>query len=46
MVEKHQIVELETIVPQLVKIHEVVKEYIEKIVPVITREEIIKEIEV
>ena len=38
MVEKHQIVELETIVPQLVKIHEVVKEYIEKIVPVITKE--------
>lgn len=42
MVEKHQVVELETILPQLVKIHEVVKEYVEKIVEVRIREEIIK----
>ena len=34
MVEKHQVVELETIVPQLVKVHEVIKEYIDKIVEV------------
>ncbi len=39
-------VELETIVPQLVKVHEVIKEYIEKIVEVRFREEIIKEVQV
>jgi len=46
MVEKHQIVELETIIPQLVKVHEVIKEYIDKIVEVRIREEIIKEVPV
>jgi hypothetical protein len=34
MVEKQQIVELETIVPQLVKVHEVIKEYVDKIITV------------
>ena len=38
MVEKQQIVEIETIVPQLVKVNEVVKEFVDKIVPVQTRE--------
>ena len=46
MVEKQQVVELETIVPQLVKVHEVIKEYIDKVVPVTVREEVIKEVPV
>ena len=46
MVEKQQIVELETMVPQLVKVHEIIKEYIDKIVAVHTREEIIKQVTV
>lgn len=46
MVEKHQVVELETILPQLVKVHEVIKEYVDKIVQVRTREEVIKEVPV
>lgn len=46
MVEKQQIVELETIVPQLCKVHEVVKEIVDKIVPIETRYEVIKEVPV
>jgi hypothetical protein len=38
LVEKHQIIELETVVPQLIKVHEIVKEFIEKIVTVTVRE--------
>jgi hypothetical protein len=42
MVEKQQIVELQTIVPQLVKVHEVIKEYIDKIISVPVVNEVIK----
>lgn len=40
MVEKVQVVELETVVPQLVKVNEVVEKLVEKIVPIYYKEEI------
>lgn len=46
MIQKHQIIELETIVPQLIKINEVIREVVEKIVTVTIREEVIVEVPV
>lgn len=46
MVEKQQVVTLETIVPQLVKVNEVIKEYIDKVIPVPVVHEVIKEVPV
>ena len=46
MVEKQQVVTLETIVPQLVKVNEVIKEYIDKVIPVQVVHEVIKEVPV
>ena len=46
MVEKQQVVELEVLVPQLVKVHEIIKEYIDRIVEVPIREEALKEVQV
>lgn len=39
-IEKIQIVELETIIPQLVKVHEIIERLVEKIVPIYYREEV------
>jgi hypothetical protein len=46
MVEVPKVVELETIVPQLVKINEVIKEFIDKIITVPVVQEVIKEVPV
>jgi hypothetical protein len=40
-VEKIQVVELETIIPQLVRINEIIERVIEKIVPITLYEEVL-----